>query len=136
MYHIMHGTILQGAYVWTWLHQASTVQAICCWLVMQGNVFVNQYLVIKELGRGAHGSVKLVFDTEQQLVHAMKVKLAVLADRIDLNKQLASVAPAQQRSNSVRLCMLQSAAHGVLQETPCTIQQQPDMLHPSVSWWF
>lgn len=42
--------------------------------VLQGNVFVNQYLVIKQLGRGAHGSVKLVFDTEQQLVHAMKVR--------------------------------------------------------------
>jgi hypothetical protein len=43
---------------------------VCC----QGNVFVNQYLIIKELGRGAHGSVKLVFDTEQQVVHAMKVR--------------------------------------------------------------
>lgn len=41
--------------------------------MLQGNVFVNQYLVIKQLGRGAHGSVKLVFDTELQLVHAMKV---------------------------------------------------------------
>lgn len=45
--------------------------ALCC--VAQGNVFVNQYLVIKQLGRGAHGSVKLVFDTEQQVVRAMKV---------------------------------------------------------------
>lgn len=42
--------------------------------MLQGNVFVNQYLVIKQLGRGAHGSVKLVFDTELQLVHAMKVR--------------------------------------------------------------
>lgn len=41
---------------------------------LQGNVFVNQYLVIKDLGRGAHGTVKLVFDTEQQAVYAMKVR--------------------------------------------------------------
>jgi hypothetical protein len=46
---------------------------------VQGNVFVNQYLVIKQLGRGAHGSVKLVFDTEQQLVHAMKVRTCAAA---------------------------------------------------------
>ena len=40
---------------------------------------MNQYLIIKELGRGAHGSVKLVFDTEEQLVHAMKVRHALQA---------------------------------------------------------
>ncbi len=42
-------------------------------LYLQGNVFVNQYLIIKDLGRGAHGTVKLVFDTEDQTVYAMKV---------------------------------------------------------------
>lgn len=49
--------------------------AIC--LLSQGNVFVNQYLIIKDLGRGAHGTVKLVFDTEEQVAYAMKVCRAV-----------------------------------------------------------
>ena len=39
-------------------------------------MFVNQYLIIKDLGRGAHGTVKLVFDTEEQIVYAMKVRSA------------------------------------------------------------
>lgn len=65
----------------TWISHCSqgvgpaACQRLCCLPVfLQGNVFVNQYLIIKQLGRGAHGSVKLVFDTEQQLVHAMKVR--------------------------------------------------------------
>jgi serine/threonine protein kinase len=45
---------------------------LCCW-TEQGNVFVNQYLIIKDLGRGAHGTVKLVLHTEEQKVYAMKV---------------------------------------------------------------
>ncbi|KAF8055587.1 SS4 [Scenedesmus sp. PABB004] len=39
----------------------------------QGNVFVNQYLIIRDLGRGAHGTVKLALDTEDHTVYAMKV---------------------------------------------------------------
>lgn len=51
----------------------SSVACTNPWWYLQGNVFVNQYLVIKDLGRGAHGTVKLVFDTEEQVVYAMKV---------------------------------------------------------------
>eukprot|EP00775_Hariotina_reticulata_P006821 gene6821-7038_t len=40
---------------------------------LKGNVFVNQYLIIKDLGRGAHGTVKLVLHSEEQKVYAMKV---------------------------------------------------------------
>jgi len=40
----------------------------------QGHVFVNQYLLIKDLGRGAHGAVKLVYNTEDDRVYAMKVQ--------------------------------------------------------------
>ena len=40
----------------------------------QGHVFVNQYLLIQDLGRGAHGSVKLVYSTEDDRVYAMKVR--------------------------------------------------------------
>jgi hypothetical protein len=36
-------------------------------------VFVNQYLLVQDLGRGAHGSVKLVYSTEDDAVYAMKV---------------------------------------------------------------
>ena len=35
-------------------------------------MFVNQYLLIKELGRGAHGTVKLVYNTEDDMLYAMK----------------------------------------------------------------
>lgn len=40
----------------------------------QCHVFVNQYLVIKDLGRGAHGSVKLVYSTEDDRMYAMKAR--------------------------------------------------------------
>lgn len=41
-------------------------------------MFVNQYLIIKDLGRGAHGTVKLALDTEDQIVYAMKVCMYTL----------------------------------------------------------
>jgi hypothetical protein len=37
---------------------------------------VNQYLLIRDLGRGAHGAVKLVYSTEDDTVYAMKVRSA------------------------------------------------------------
>ncbi len=40
----------------------------------QGNVFINQYLIIKDLGKGAHGTVKLVYNTQDDLLYAMKVR--------------------------------------------------------------
>lgn len=43
---------------------------------MQGNVFINQYLIIKDLGKGAHGTVKLVYNTQDDMLYAMKVCLA------------------------------------------------------------
>ena len=36
-------------------------------------MFVNQYLVVRELGRGAHGAVKLVYNTDDDAIYAMKV---------------------------------------------------------------
>ena len=47
---------------------------MCLAAILQGNVFVNQYLIIKELGRGGHGAVKLCFNTEDGHVYAMKVR--------------------------------------------------------------
>lgn len=44
------------------------------WHGLQGNVFVNEYLIIKDLGRGAHGSVKLCFNTVDGQLYAMKVR--------------------------------------------------------------
>jgi [calcium/calmodulin-dependent protein kinase] kinase len=52
------------------------LQRSCC-MAVQGNVFVNQYLIIKDLGRGAHGTVKLVLDTEDQTVYAMKASAPI-----------------------------------------------------------
>jgi serine/threonine protein kinase len=51
---------------------ALALPQLSCSVTVQGNVFVNQYLIIKDLGRGAHGTVKLVLDTEDQTVYAMK----------------------------------------------------------------
>lgn len=42
---------------------------------VQGNVFINQYLIIKDLGKGAHGTVKLVYNTQDDMLYAMKVSL-------------------------------------------------------------
>ncbi|GFR48549.1 hypothetical protein Agub_g10448 [Astrephomene gubernaculifera] len=40
---------------------------------LKGNVFINQYLIIKDLGKGAHGTVKLVYNTQDDMLYAMKV---------------------------------------------------------------
>jgi serine/threonine protein kinase len=39
----------------------------------QGHVFINQYLLIKDLGKGAQGTVKLCLDTQNDSLYAMKV---------------------------------------------------------------
>ena len=44
-------------------------------LAAQGNVFINQYLIIKDLGKGAHGTVKLVYNTQDDMLYAMKASL-------------------------------------------------------------
>lgn len=36
-------------------------------------MFINQYLIIKDLGKGAYGTVKLVYNTEDDMLYAMKV---------------------------------------------------------------
>ncbi|KAJ9514502.1 hypothetical protein QJQ45_016241, partial [Haematococcus lacustris] len=38
-----------------------------------GHTFVNQYLIIANLGKGAHGTVKLVYNTHDDMLYAMKV---------------------------------------------------------------
>ncbi|GAX77682.1 hypothetical protein CEUSTIGMA_g5125.t1 [Chlamydomonas eustigma] len=40
---------------------------------VKGHIFINEYLIIKDLGRGAHGTVKLVYNTEDDMLYAMKV---------------------------------------------------------------
>jgi hypothetical protein len=40
---------------------------------LQGNVFINQYLIIKDVGKGSHGTVKLCLNTEDETLYAMKV---------------------------------------------------------------
>ena len=42
-----------------------------CWL--QGATFVNQYIVIKTMGRGAYGKVKLCLDSQTHELYAIKV---------------------------------------------------------------
>ena len=42
--------------------------------ILQGNIFINQYLIIKDVGRGAHGMVKLVYNTQDNMLYAMKVR--------------------------------------------------------------
>ena len=41
---------------------------------LQDHVFINQYLIIKDLGKGAYGTVKLVYNTEDDMLYAMKVQ--------------------------------------------------------------
>lgn len=54
-------------------------QCQTCALSVQGNVFINQYLIIKDLGKGAHGTVKLVYNTQDDMLYAMKVGATVFA---------------------------------------------------------
>ncbi len=37
-------------------------------------MFINQYLIIKDIGKGAHGTVKLCLNTEDETLYAMKVR--------------------------------------------------------------
>ncbi len=37
-------------------------------------MFVNQYLIIQDLGRGAHAAVKLCLNTADERLYAMKVR--------------------------------------------------------------
>lgn len=45
-----------------------------CMACGQDHVFINQYLIIKDLGKGAYGTVKLVYNTEDDMLYAMKVQ--------------------------------------------------------------
>ncbi|KAG1658455.1 hypothetical protein FOA52_005619 [Chlamydomonas sp. UWO 241] len=68
---------------------------------VKDNVFVNQYLVIKDLGKGAHGRVKLVYNTEDDLLYAMKVivsrksRRTVTAERESASPSLSKSAQLQ-----------------------------------------
>jgi [calcium/calmodulin-dependent protein kinase] kinase len=41
--------------------------------LQQGCTFVNQYVVIKTLGQGAYGKVKLCLNTEDHNLYALKL---------------------------------------------------------------
>eukprot|EP00803_Ostreobium_quekettii_P001747 evm.model.scf_722EXC.5 EVM.evm.TU.scf_722EXC.5 scf_722EXC:51151-58080(+) len=40
---------------------------------LKGNTFVNQYLILKELGKGSQGKVKLCLNTDDNILYAVKV---------------------------------------------------------------
>ena len=44
-----------------------------CSLMAQGCTFVNQYVVIKTLGQGAYGKVKLCLNAEDHNLYALKL---------------------------------------------------------------
>ncbi len=77
--------------------------------ILQGNVFINEYLIIKDLGRGAHGTVKLVYNTQDDMLYAMKVHvclpLSILQDprhRMHCRRQSLSGAAVGLRHDKVR----------------------------------
>ncbi len=49
-----------------------------CITALQGFVFLNQYLVVKDLGRGTHGVVKLVLSTQDDMLYAVKARCPAL----------------------------------------------------------
>ncbi|KAJ9514238.1 hypothetical protein QJQ45_012253 [Haematococcus lacustris] len=60
----------------------------------QGHTFVNQYLIIANLGKGAHGTVKLVYNTHDDMLYAMKViKRKIIGG---VQKQSSVVQPREQ----------------------------------------
>lgn len=77
-------------YVWTGGHLP----------VLQGNVFVNQYLIIKDLGRGAHGAVKLCLDTQDGEVYAMKVVQKKGPNRRRASYSIPTSTPMTPRTGS------------------------------------
>jgi serine/threonine protein kinase len=45
----------------------------------RGHVFINQYMIIKDLGKGMQGTVKLCLDTQSNSLYAMKVAVPGVA---------------------------------------------------------
>eukprot|EP00798_Chlamydomonas_sp_ICE-L_P027241 gene27241-2496_t len=93
---------------------------------LKGNVFINEYHVIKDLGRGAHGTVKLVYNTEDSLLSSfttdMNNNLRASASMRDSPKFKAQSDMISQLSTSLqirgselsttgRICSMASSAH-------------------------
>ncbi|KAJ2473221.1 hypothetical protein GGI02_001018 [Coemansia sp. RSA 2322] len=60
-----------------------------------GRKMINQYMIIRELGRGTHGKVKLAFDTVTGGYYAIKV-----IDKESRDRRLRPNAPSAQRSDT------------------------------------
>ena len=76
---------------------------------VQGSTFINQYLILQNLGRGAQGKVKLCLNTDDNLLYAVKVR-GVVAGIVSLR------AGSMLASRSAEVCPCGSV---VLVEEPC-----------------
>ncbi|KAJ2701253.1 hypothetical protein H4218_001546 [Coemansia sp. IMI 209128] len=81
-----------------------------------GRKMINQYMIIRELGRGTHGKVKLAFDTITGDYYAIKVIDKESRDRrLRLNKVSAHRGSRKGATGSRRRsCYKQSRSHGFL----------------------
>ena len=50
-----------------------TTESVTAVMKLQGCTFVNQYVVIKTLGQGAYGKVKLCLNSEDHNLYALKL---------------------------------------------------------------
>ncbi|KAJ2846827.1 hypothetical protein GGI22_006144, partial [Coemansia erecta] len=69
-----------------------------------GRKMINQYMIIRELGRGTHGKVKLAFDTITGEYYAIKI--------IDKESQDRRLRPSAYSHNAKRARDAAAAAHG------------------------
>ncbi|KAJ2742548.1 hypothetical protein GGI20_004411 [Coemansia sp. BCRC 34301] len=81
-----------------------------------GRKMINQYMIIRELGRGTHGKVKLAFDTTTGDYYAIKVIDKESRDRrLRLNSASARRGAHKSASGSRRRsCHQRASSHGFL----------------------
>uniref|UniRef100_A0A7R9V3Y9 Protein kinase domain-containing protein n=1 Tax=Chlamydomonas euryale TaxID=1486919 RepID=A0A7R9V3Y9_9CHLO len=100
-------------------------------------VFVNEYMIIKDLGKGTHGSVKLVFNTEDKMLYAMKVLVRqhVKRTQIDSEHQMrARMRATTHKQGQPSTIDLSRASHAVSMPVPSSMSvSSPMALRMSLS---
>ena len=67
------GTCLRGEHASLLNAVCWTIEIVTAFTRLQGCTFVNQYVVVKTLGQGAYGKVKLCLNSEDHNLYALKL---------------------------------------------------------------
>ena len=74
--------------------------ALPCCTIYSGKMMLNQYMVIKTLGKGNFGTVRLCFNLQDKRLYAIKVRLSLITSTRRFGPSVA-VLTAVCSSNNV-----------------------------------